>query len=64
MNINYGIMQGRLLPAYKGFYQAHPIDNWEKRISLCKDNKINAIEFIFMSIFMQVTQFLMDWIQS
>ena len=38
-------MQGRLLPAYKGFYQAS-IDNWEK-FSLCKDNKINAIEFIF-----------------
>ncbi len=40
-------MQGRLLPKYKGRYQAHPVGYWEKEFSIASDLKLEAIEFIF-----------------
>ena len=43
----YGVMQGRLLPKFKGNYQAHPIDDWEKEFELAKDLNLYCIEFIF-----------------
>jgi L-ribulose-5-phosphate 3-epimerase len=42
-----GVMQGRLLPKYKGRYQAHPVGYWEKEFSIASDLKLEAIEFIF-----------------
>ena len=43
---SFGVMQGRLLPKYKGNYQAHPQGNWEKEFQLAKDLSLNCIEFI------------------
>ena len=43
----YGIMQGRLLPKFKGLYQAHPIDTWEQEFYLASNLNLNSIEFIF-----------------
>ena len=42
-----GIMQGRLLPKFKGRFQAHPVGNWDKEFSIAADLKLNCIEFIF-----------------
>jgi L-ribulose-5-phosphate 3-epimerase len=42
-----GIMQGRLLPKYKGRYQAHPIDYWEDEFPIAADMGLAFIEFIF-----------------
>mgnify|MGYP001425492063 CR=1 FL=1 len=44
--INIGVMQGRLLPKYKGRYQAHPLGYWKKEFQLAADLKIDCIEFI------------------
>ena len=41
-----GIMQGRLLPKYKGRYQAHPVGYWQKEFSLAKEVGLDGIEFI------------------
>lgn len=41
-----GVMQGRLLPKYKGRYQAHPLGYWEKEFSLAKNLGLDCIEFI------------------
>lgn len=41
-----GVMQGRLLPKYKGRYQAHPVDYWSDEFSIAKDIKLDCIEFI------------------
>ena len=44
-----GVMQGRLLPKYKGYYQAHPVGMWQKEFEIAKDLKLDFIEFIFDS---------------
>lgn len=41
-----GIMQGRLLPKFKGRYQAHPLGYWQDEFLIAKDIGINYIEFI------------------
>ena len=41
-----GIMQGRLLPKYKGRYQAHPLGYWESEFDLAKELGLYCIEFI------------------
>lgn len=43
---NIGIMQGRLLPKYKGRYQAHPIGYWEKEFPIASKLGLDSIEFI------------------
>lgn len=42
----FGIMQGRLLPKYKGNYQAHPVGYWCDEFSIAKDLGFDCIEFI------------------
>ena len=44
--MKYGIMQGRLLPKYKGRYQAFPINTWEKEFKLASMLNLSSIEFI------------------
>jgi L-ribulose-5-phosphate 3-epimerase len=44
--INIGVMQGRLLPKYKGRYQAHPLNYWEPEFILAKERSLDCIEFI------------------
>ncbi len=41
-----GVMQGRLLPKYKGRYQAHPLGYWHDEFTLAKELELNQIEFI------------------
>ncbi len=41
-----GVMQGRLLPKYKGRYQAHPVGYWEKEFPIAGDLGLESIEFI------------------
>lgn len=41
-----GIMQGRLLPKYKGRYQAHPLGYWEDEFYLASKYSLSSIEFI------------------
>lgn len=41
-----GIMQGRLLPKYKGNYQAFPADTWQKEFLLAEELGLDCIEFI------------------
>lgn len=40
-------MQGRLLPKYKGRYQAHPLGYWQQEFKIAKDLNLEFIEFIF-----------------
>ena len=47
MNNNFGIMQGRLLPKFKGQYQSHPIGNWHKEYAIASNLSLKNIEFIF-----------------
>jgi L-ribulose-5-phosphate 3-epimerase len=42
-----GVMQGRLLPKYKGRYQAHPVNYWQDEFLIAKDAGLDCIEFIF-----------------
>ena len=44
---NIGVMQGRLLPKYKGRYQAHPLGYWQKEFSIANSFSLSHIEFIF-----------------
>ena len=46
MKKNFGIMQGRLLPKYKGRYQAHPLGYWEKEFPIAAKLGLDSIEFI------------------
>lgn len=39
-------MQGRLLPKYKGRYQAHPIGSWQQEFAIAKSLGLDCIEFI------------------
>jgi L-ribulose-5-phosphate 3-epimerase len=41
-----GVMQGRLLPKYKGRYQAHPVGYWQDEFFLAKQLGLGCIEFI------------------
>ncbi len=41
-----GLMQGRLLPKYKGNYQAFPADMWQKEFFMAKELELDCIEFI------------------
>ena len=45
-NFNLGVMQGRLLPKYKGRYQAHPLNYWKEEFYIAKQLNLNYIEFI------------------
>ena len=39
-------MQGRLLPKFKGLYQAHPKGYWQDEFEIARVIGINSIEFI------------------
>jgi L-ribulose-5-phosphate 3-epimerase len=41
-----GVMQGRLLPKYKGRYQAHPLGYWKDEFIVAKEIGLDCIEFI------------------
>ena len=42
----FGIMQGRLLPKYKGRYQAHPVGYWSDEFPIASQLGLDSIEFI------------------
>lgn len=42
----FGVMQGRLLPKYKGRYQAHPVGYWKDEFAIGQDFGLSSIEFI------------------
>lgn len=42
----FGIMQGRLLPKYKGRYQAHPVGYWRDEFPIASKLGLDSIEFI------------------
>ena len=46
MNNSIGVMQGRLLPKYKGRYQAHPLGYWQNEVPVAKSFGLDCIEFI------------------
>lgn len=39
-------MQGRLLPKYRGRYQAHPVGYWQEEFALALEMRLDCIEFI------------------
>jgi sugar phosphate isomerase/epimerase len=41
-----GVMQGRLLPKYRGRYQAHPVGYWEEEFDRARELGLALIEFI------------------
>lgn len=41
-----GVMQGRLLPKYKGRYQAHPVGYWKDEFQIASGLGLDCIEFI------------------
>jgi len=45
--MKYGVMQGRLLPKFKGLYQSHPVGNWSTEFEIASSLNLNCIEFIF-----------------
>ena len=40
-------MQGRLLPKYRGRFQAHPVGYWKDEFPIARDLGLDCIEFIF-----------------
>ena len=46
MKYKFGIMQGRLLPKYKGRYQAHPVGYWKDEFIIASKLGLDSIEFI------------------
>ena len=46
MTYDLGIMQGRLLPKYKGQFQAHPKNYWQDEFHLASKLGFAYIEFI------------------
>ena len=42
----FGIMQGRLLPKFKGNFQAHPLGYWEDEFEIAARMRFDCIEFI------------------
>ncbi len=47
MKNKIGIMQGRLLPMYRGMYQAHPVGYWQEEFKIANQLGLDCIEFIF-----------------
>ncbi len=45
-NLKIGVMQGRLLPKYKGRYQAHPVGYWQEEFKIASLYNLYCIEFI------------------
>jgi L-ribulose-5-phosphate 3-epimerase len=41
-----GVMQGRLLPKYKGRYQSHPLGYWKDEFPIANELGLDCIEFI------------------
>lgn len=41
-----GVMQGRLLPKYKGRYQAHPVGYWQNEFAIAASLGLDLIEFV------------------
>jgi len=46
MKNKIGVMEGRLLPKYKGRYQAHPVGYWQDEFGVSKELGLDCIEFI------------------
>jgi len=46
MHNKIGVMQGRLLPKYKGRYQAHPVGYWQDEFRVAKELGLDHVEFI------------------
>jgi L-ribulose-5-phosphate 3-epimerase UlaE len=46
MKNQIGVMQGRLLPKYKGRYQAHPVGYWQDEFPKAAELGLDCIEFI------------------
>ena len=46
MSVEIGVMQGRLLPKYRGRYQAHPVGYWQDEFQVAKELGLAFIEFI------------------
>jgi sugar phosphate isomerase/epimerase len=46
MKNKIGVMQGRLLPKYKGQYQAHPAGYWHDEFAIAASMGLDLIEFI------------------
>jgi len=46
MKNSLGVMQGRLLPKYKGRYQAHPVKYWQDEFNVAASLNLDCIEFI------------------
>jgi L-ribulose-5-phosphate 3-epimerase len=42
-----GIMQGRLLPPFKGRFQSFPVENWQLEFALARQAGLYCIEWIF-----------------
>jgi L-ribulose-5-phosphate 3-epimerase len=47
MKYKIGVMQGRLVPKYKGRYQAHPVGFWKDEFIVASKLGLDCIEFIF-----------------
>ncbi len=41
-----GVIQGRLLPKYKGRFQAHPVGYWQDEFPIAQQQGLDCIEFI------------------
>lgn len=41
-----GVMEGRLVPKYKGRFQAHPVGKWQEEFSIAAGLELDCIEFI------------------
>lgn len=46
MKNSIGVMQGRLVPKYKGRYQAHPVGYWQDEFKEAETIGLDCIEFI------------------
>lgn len=46
IRVELGVMQGRLLPKYRGRYQAHPVGYWEEEFDRAKELGLSLVEFI------------------
>ena len=46
LKLDIGVMQGRLLPKFKGQYQAHPVNYWQEEFPIASSLGLTCIEFI------------------
>ncbi|MEO9945564.1 sugar phosphate isomerase/epimerase family protein [Paraglaciecola sp.] len=53
MNIEFGMMQGRLTPRYQGRYQCHPNGHWQSEFFVAKSLGLSLIEFIVDSWYLE-----------